>query len=466
VSDDAPSHRLGAHTRRLGGGRVLVGGWPPRQVRLSTAGAAALDDLLAGRDTAAADLLAPRLRECGLIDPVATAATARVSFVVPCRDGGPRLGALVTDLLPYGEVIVVDDGSVDGSVELARQAGARVAANDGEPGPAGARNHGRELTRTEFVAFVDADCRVRGDWARPLAALLEADQDLALVAPRVRGAAGPGRLARWERTCSPLDMGAMGGLVGPGRRVSFVPSAALVARRSALEALGGFDPSLRFGEDVDHVWRAVAAGWSVRYAPEVEVEHPARARLSARARQHFDYGTSAALLERRHPGAAMPLRLSRLTLPPAILAAGPAGVGLLAGLAIALLAAAKQDDPTVRPAVVRLAFEGQLGAGRGLARATVRDWLPLALLASLRWRRGRRFALTALAADLAVATAPDPAAANVLLRFADNAAYCAGLWRGAVTARSPRALMPQRADTRIPKAKEAGRDPADSRAHS
>ena len=459
MTDDALPHRLGAHTRRLGGGRILVGGWPPRKVRLSAAGAAALDDLLAGRATPAAALLARRLREHGLIDPVAATATATVTFVVPCRDGGPRLGALVAELLPYGEVIVVDDGSADGSAERGRRAGAGVVANTGEPGPAGARNFGSELARTEFVAFVDADCRARGDWARPLAALLEADRGLALVAPRIRGTAGPGRLARWERTQSPLDMGAEGGLVGPGRRVSFLPSAALVARRSALADLGGFDPGLRFGEDVDLVWRAVAAGWSVRYAPEVEVEHPARATLGARARQHFEYGTSAAILEGRHPGTTAPLRLSRLALPPALLAGGPAAAGLLAGMAIALLAAAKQDDPAVRPAVARLALEGQLEAGRGLARAVARDWLPLALLASLRWRRARRLALTALAADLAASTAPDPAAASVLLRLTDNAAYSAGLWRGAVAARSLRALLPRRTDTPTPVASESDRSP-------
>jgi mycofactocin system glycosyltransferase len=424
---------------------LVVGGWPPRCVRLSAAGAAALDQALAGDPPPphAAGLL-ERLLAHGMLDPLAAPAEAELTFVIPARDGGPALAALVGGLTVYGPVIVVDDGSGDGSPELAREAGATVVANREGEGPAGARNTGWRLAQTEFVAFVDADCRVGGDWARPLAALLAADGSLALAAPRVRGAEGPGWLARWERSRSPLDMGAAGGLVGPGRRVAYVPSAALVARRAALVELDGFDDGLRFGEDVDLVWRAVATGWSARYAPEVEVRHPARATVRGRTRQHFEYGTSAAALEQRHPGAAVPLRPSRMMLPAALLAGGSAGGALLAAAAIAAAAASRQSDRRAGLAVARLALGGELAAGRSLARALSREWLPLTLLALARPGRARRFALAALATDVAAATAPDPAAApaNALLRLADNAAYCAGLWRGALSRRSARALLP------------------------
>ncbi len=502
-------YRLGAATRRSADGLVVAGGWPPRCVRLSEAGAAALDHVLAGAapDAPGTEALVRRLVGYGMLDPVAGTVGESVTFVVPVRDGGAALGRLVAGLAPYGEVIVVDDGSRDGSGEVARRAGATVVANEGAPGPAGARNAGWRRAATEFVAFIDADCLVDGDWARPLAGLLADDPALALAAPRVRGlpargrpgaglAGGPGsasvvrdtvasaRLARWERTRSPLDMGAAGGLVGPDRRISFVPSAALVARRSALAELGGFDEALRVGEDVDLAWRAVAAGWSVRYAPEVEVRHPPRPTLRARARQHFDYGTSAAALERRHPGAAVPLRANRLMLPAALLGAGMPGGALLVGVtiivrttalhsasrggvagSIAAIAASRRHDGRARTpgampsmkatprradrrvplAVARLALEAEGTGGRELARALARDWLPLTLLLATRRGRVRRLALLALAVDAAVATAPDPAAApiNALLRLADNVAYCAGLWRGALAERSPRAALPR-----------------------
>jgi cellulose synthase/poly-beta-1,6-N-acetylglucosamine synthase-like glycosyltransferase len=99
-----------------------------------------------------------------------------------------------------------------------------------------------------------------------------------------------------------LDMGARPAEVGPGRRVAYVPSAALIVRRSAL---GRFDPELRYGEDVDLIWRLVDAGWRVRYDPRVVVMHDDGRRLVKR----FRYGTSAAPLAKRHPTRLAPLVL-------------------------------------------------------------------------------------------------------------------------------------------------------------
>ncbi|HYC81166.1 MAG TPA: hypothetical protein VEB65_05230, partial [Solirubrobacterales bacterium] len=214
---------------------------------------------------------------------------------------------------------------------------------------------------------------------------------------------------------------------------------------SALLELGGFDEAMRFGEDVDLVWRAVSAGWSVRYAPELEVGHRPRPTFRARARQHFDYGTSAAALEARHPGSAAPLRASRSLLP-ALLAGGSARGAFLAAAALTLKATSRGADAPVRRAVAGLALDAQLTAGRELARAVSRDWLPLTLLTATLGGRLKRAALLALAVDVASATAPQPAAApvNALLRLADNAAYCAGLWSGALARRSPRVLFPRR----------------------
>lgn len=445
MNEPTQTYRLGAHTRRSDGGRLIVGGAPPRCLRLSAAGAGALDAVLLGRPEPRAVKLVERLVSYGVLDPVAGRGRAEVTFVIPVRDGGPALADLVAALKPFGPVVVVDDGSRDGSPALARRAGARVVANDGPAGPAGARNAGWRLARTDHVAFIDADCGADGDWARPLAALLAADPGLALVAPRVRGNQGPGRLARWERLSSPLDMGGAGGLVGPGRRIPYVPSAALVARRDALAALGGFDERLRFGEDVDLVWRAVAAGWSVRYAAEIEVRHLPRPTLRARARQHFHYGTSAAALEARHPGSAAPLLLGRDVLPAALLAAGSPRGALLAAAALGLKVASGRDDPQSRRAVGRLALDAQLSVGRDLARALARDWLPPTLLATTRRGRLRRAALSAVAADVLAATWRDPTAApvNAFLRLADNAAYCAGLWSGGLSAPCPRVLVPR-----------------------
>jgi mycofactocin system glycosyltransferase len=416
-------------------------------VRLSDRGAAALEALLDGRDDPAAEVLMERLRDAGLIHPgAAPAPLPELTIVVPVLDGGPGLGHLVAALRAEGEVIVVDDGSRDGSVALAREAGARVVPNRGLPGPAGARNTGLGLAATEYVAFIDADCRARAGWLARLAGSLAHDSGLAIAAPRVRGVPGAGRIARYETGASPLDMGPDPSLVGPGRRVGFVPSAALLTRRDALNEVGGFDEYRRVGEDVDLVLRLLGRGWRVRYAPQVEVGHRSRETVSGLMRQRFAYAGSAAGLDRAHPGSVAPLRSNPRTLATVIGFALDPRLGA-SSLAAGVLAAARNGhDAESRLALARLTLRANFGAARHLSRAMTRDWMPLTAVSAILSRRGRRWALAAIAVDLACASRRDAQAQGLLprtlLRAADNASYAAGLWLGMTRERSFRALLP------------------------
>ena len=450
---EAPGRRhvLDRWVRRRGGGRLLVGGSPARLVRLSPAGSDAIDRLLAGTAGPEATLLRGRLRAHGMLHPLALPAPPSqppLTFVVPSRDGGPELAVLVAQLRAWGEVIVVDDRSRDGSPQLAADAGATVLANAGLPGPAAARNTGLAAVDTEYVAMIDADCSCPTEWAAPLAALLAEEPELALAAPRVRSAPAAGLIARYERHGSPLDMGPHPGLCGPGRAVPYVPSTALVARRSALLELGGFDEGLRFGEDVDLAWRALEHGWSVRYAPEVEVEHQPRQSLAAWARQRFDYGGSAVALRQRHADAVAPLRLAPLPAATWLAAAGGGvGAGLVVAAAAACFTGARREDQSARLAVTELAFRSQLAAIRQLARAAYREWLPLTTAATLTSPRARRLAASLLLIELAASgsgRSPDERlpATFPLLHLLDNAAYGSGLWRASLRERSPAALLP------------------------
>jgi hypothetical protein len=216
-------------------------------------------------------------------------------------------------------------------------------------------------------------------------------------------------------------------------------------RTAAFRELGGFDPGLRVGEDVDLVWRLVEAGHRVRYEPTAVVRHDVRRGLVAWLRQRFDYGTSAAALDERHPGAVAPLVCSPWSAAGWALMASGGPVGVLGGAAV--LAGSAAALPRRLPDVpvaesLRLAALGHLGAGRQLARTTVRAWWPVALAASAVSRRARR--ATAVAAAV---TALDVAAgADVgvgALALLDDAAYGAGLWAGCLHRRSFGALLPR-----------------------
>jgi mycofactocin glycosyltransferase len=436
-----PRYTLDVTARRSRDGLVIAGGTPARLVRLTPAGSQALDAALSGMpgDSPAERRLIERLVAAGLLHPAGAAEhvpAGRVSFVVPVRDGARWLRPLVAALAPEGEVIVVDDGSRDGSGEVARAQGARVLANRGLPGPSGARNTGLAEARTELIAFVDNDVRPGAGWLTYLVPLF-ADPRVAVAAPRVRSVAGPSLVERYERSGSPLDLGAHPGLVGPGRRLTYLPSAALVGRRAALLEVGGFDEELRIGEDVDLVWRLVKQGWTVRFVPQSVVGHYPRTSLAGLARQRYTYGRSAAMLERRHPRCASALQLTPQTaviwLAAAVLGPAAAAGALTASTLSAWIGSAGTRE------VVALAADGHLRAGRHVARVVVREWLPGAALACLVSSRARRLALLALAVDaMASRAAADrlPPLYHVPLRVLDSAAYSVGVWRGMLGERS------------------------------
>jgi mycofactocin glycosyltransferase len=453
---------LDASVRRRDRGRLLIGGTPPRLVRLSEAGAAALDAILTGdgephtlgeepgQGSTAVVALARRLERRGMIHPVPGDGVGdrEVTAIVPVLDGGERLADLVAVLVAEGPVIVVDDGSRDGSAARAEAAGARVINNHGRPGPAGARNAGLDAAATELVAFLDADCVVAPGWRRGLATLIDADPQLALVAPRVRSLPLETAIGRYERRVSPLDLGPAASRVGPDRRVAYLPAAALIARRDALLELGGFDESMRFGEDVDLVWRLVASGREARYAPSREALHRPRPTAAALARQRAGYGSSAPRLHRRHGDAVAPLRLGRHTVAVwAVAAVRPRLAPVALAASVAIVARRGSDAPS-RLGLVEVALRGHLDGTRHLARALAREWLPLTLLLAAaggaRWRRPLAAALLldTLAGPVARATGPGDLAAFLALRMVDRGAYGFGLWRAMVAERRFGAIRP------------------------
>jgi mycofactocin system glycosyltransferase len=449
--------------RRSADGRTLLGGSPLRLLRFTDAGATAVDRVLAGGEVAASGAdaqVARRLLDAGMAHPrPRVPPVASLSVVIPVRDHAEDLGRLLACLpgtVPDGtEVVVVDDGSADeGAVTDAVAGRALLMRHDRSGGPGRARDTGWRASSGEVVVFVDADVQPQPSWLQPLLAHL-ADPTVGVVAPRVRSRPGPTLRERYERHRSPLDLGPREARVAPRSRVSYVPTAALACRRRTLEALGGFDPQLRVGEDVDLVWRAVEAGWTVRYEPASVVLHRPRPTWSALLRQRRTYGSAAAALERRHPGAVAPVELNAWSLLAWSLplagrrgAAAGAAVALGSALALAPRLEGRVEDPVAT--ALRLGGLGTLNAGTWLGRAVWRAWLPLALAASVPSRRVRTAVVAAAVLPALLdrrAVAPERVEVDTLrwiaLHAVDQAAYCAGVWEGALAERSPRALLPR-----------------------
>ncbi|MGO9560194.1 MAG: mycofactocin biosynthesis glycosyltransferase MftF [Acidimicrobiales bacterium] len=503
---------LDRRVRRYGSGRLLLGGEPARLFRLSERGAVALDRLIesgeAREDEAPDDeatALAHRLVGAGVLHPLPDPGTGPtlldITAVVPVRDPPDTFGALLEALGRSGarDVVVVDDGSADGgaaSVAAAEEAGAQVICRPTSGGPACARNAARPTSA--IVAYLDADTVLDeedpGEWLRRCAAHF-ADERVAIVAPRIasvprgagartgaRAGAGAGELsgpARWieayEELESPLDLGPHPGLVGKGRRLSYVPAAGLVVRRAAVEEAGGFDEALRYGEDVDLLRRVESAGWLVRYEPASVVMHRPRRDLGSFARQRVAYGSAAASIERRHPGTVAPyIGTPAATLSGAALIAswlcrrrssrwaGGCLVVALAGTGFPVRRLARRLGEAECPRPVRLASElsvrSTLWGTVGLLAAVRRAWWPI-VLPGLLLRRTRRSALVLLATAAAAGhglpairgarseTAPSSRFArlrhHLVLGVIDDASYGTGVLLGCWREGSVRALAPQ-----------------------
>jgi len=445
---------------------VLVGGEPLRLVRLSEEGARRLDE---GDEAVLA-----RLVDSGLAHPAPQASAppdAEMAVVIPVRNDAASLerllGALAVSRRPGDRpltTVVVDDGS-DPPLPAAD-----LRLDPGR-GPAAARNAARPLVGDRnghgLVCFLDADTLPPPGFLDGLLAHFS-DPRLGAVAPRVQVTGGtetPAWLTEHERANSPLDLGPDPGVVGAGRRLSYVPTAALVCRLEALDAVGWFDEELQVGEDVELLRRLEEAGWAVRYEPSVVVEHDPRPDLSALLRQRFSYGASAAAIDARHPGSVAPLALTpaaaQVLAATAAVAAGPRRLRPLA--AVALAAVLARSGARLRRDLTSLGVEegeataeaarlaGRLLAGtlEGALVAARRAWWPLLLLVAIAGgrRTRRRCALVLVAAE--AARRPRPSSPGSFgLGLLDDAAYGAGLWAGSLRSRSAGALLPRRSRLR------------------
>ncbi|HUY42904.1 MAG TPA: mycofactocin biosynthesis glycosyltransferase MftF [Acidimicrobiales bacterium] len=375
-----------------------------------------------------------------------------LDVVVPFLGDAKALGGLLEQLAGL-HVTVVDDAS--SGPEALRHAvegsGATLVRHEARRGPAAARNSGLRATTRPFVCFLDADVYL-DDAPGVLARLRAAFHDplVGAVAPRVRGTNGSSPRDRFEARFSPLDRGPDSGLVRPNSAVNFVPSALLVVRR---EAVGdGFDESLRYGEDVDLVWRLNDQGWLVRYEADVVVTHPARSTWLAWWRQRVHYGASSAALARRYGSRLAPLRVDPVTASAllGVLFARPALSARVLRVAQRHFAG-RLPRSTDRPEKVaqEVVAMGVARSAGPLARALVRSYAPLLVLGLFHPKLRRRLVVV-VALGVAWRWRRERFRAGDLpLALADDVAYAVGVWSGAWRERTWRGVVPYVAKTSI-----------------
>jgi N-acetylglucosaminyl-diphospho-decaprenol L-rhamnosyltransferase len=204
--------------------------------------------------------------------------TQDVGVVIATRNRERSLQRTLVELLALPErppIVLVDNGSTDDTVAVARAAGVRVIALGENIGPA-ARTVGVRALDTEAIAFADDD-----SWWAPGAlaaavALLREHPHLALIAARIL----VGEDERLDPTCAEMARSPLAAASGlPGRPVLGFIACGAVVRRAAYLEVGGFERRFGFGgEEQLLALDLAAAGWQLAYVPEIVAHHhPSRA---------------------------------------------------------------------------------------------------------------------------------------------------------------------------------------------
>lgn len=234
-----------------------------------------------------------------------------VSVIVPTYNSAATLRECLdsvfrqTDAIKV-EVIVVDGGSRDDTVEIARHYPVRVLFGGKPPGEK--RNIGARNARGRILAFIDSDCRAGPDWLHSVVSSLETRSDIV-------GVGGP-NLTPPDDPFLPRVFGLlMESFIGSagvrntvvhrrGRYIDHNPPCNAAYRRDTFLQVGGFDESLFVGEDLIIDARVAALGLKLWYDPRIVVWHRRRRSLSAYITQLFRYGQGRATVFKHYPRTA------------------------------------------------------------------------------------------------------------------------------------------------------------------
>lgn len=183
-------------------------------------------------------------------------AAPRVSVVMPAYNCAATVREAVDSVLAQDgvdmELIVVDDGSTDGTRDVLAGYGKRLRLlRQANGGPAAARNRALAIARSEYIAFLDADDVWLPGKLRTQLDYFAAHSDIDVVY---------GNWLRWHasepRPAAPpedegIDEDASGWIYTGMLLDSMIHSITALVRRNVIDAVGGFDESLRTGEDYD-----------------------------------------------------------------------------------------------------------------------------------------------------------------------------------------------------------------------
>lgn len=196
----------------------------------------------------------------------------KVTLAVPCYNAERFLERTMQGIMqqsyPIKEVLIIDDGSKDGTAKIAAQYDVKLIKHSSNKGLAAARNTAIRACRTEFIAFLDADCAAEPKWLGILMGELT-EQDIAAVGGRLMEQNTSTTPDLWRVVHMSQHHGA-----SKSARIGCLAGSNVVFRVSAIKKAGLFDVRYRTNyEDCDMSNRLRALGFFLVYQPHAVAWH-------------------------------------------------------------------------------------------------------------------------------------------------------------------------------------------------
>ncbi len=215
-----------------------------------------------------------------------------VTAIIPTWNRRELVSAVVSDLLrqtqPPDRILVVDNGSTDGTVEACERLGATVLRMGRNAGFAAAVNHGIGFTSAEWVVILNNDVQLHPDWLERLVSRAEAGGasfacgKLLQTADHSRMDGSFDLLCRGGCAWRAGQGRESGAIWNQARRIYFVPFTAALFRRDLFDEVGYLDERFEsYLEDVDFGLRCANAGREGVYVPDAVAYHMGSATLGA-----------------------------------------------------------------------------------------------------------------------------------------------------------------------------------------
>ena len=228
--------------------------------------------------------------------------SVEASIIVPTFNGASRIGNCLDALLEHtagreAEILVVNDGSTDNTVDVVRRYSTVVLINQANAGPAAARNRGAMESSGKVILFTDDDCVAASRWVN---SMLQPFDD-----PEVVGAKGAYRtrqkslVARFVQ----IEYEDRYRLMNGSDSIDFIDTYSAAFRRERFFEMDGYDTSfpVACAEDVELSYRMSNSGWKMKFAPEAIVYHTHPDTLRAYLAKKYKFAFWRVIAVRKNP---------------------------------------------------------------------------------------------------------------------------------------------------------------------